>query len=121
MMTVKRTRQSVLTLSLVVACAVIGLGGLVAYAAQSAVPLTNGVDSLAPSHMLWGGRHVTIESPNGDIISYDNEGNVQPGRPKGSDTPQELTYEQVLERIRMHEEKGLPVPEAYLDMVRQAE
>src|SRR5690606_18666844 len=106
LMNAKKTRKSMITLSIAVTIAVIGSGGLIAYAAGSAVP----ADFLSD-----GTSNVTVQYPDDKIDSYDKDGNSAQAEPKASSVPQELTYEEILKRVSLFQENGIPVPEEYLD------
>ncbi|GIP35084.1 M56 family metallopeptidase [Paenibacillus sp. J2TS4] len=107
-MNVKKPKKSIILLSLVATIAMVGSGGIAAYAAGSAVSFDS--SSVKASN-------ITIQYPDGTIESYDKDGNLKPVEPKGSHPPRELTYEEILERIKLLQEKGISVPEEYLNAI----
>ena len=67
---------------------------------------------------LEGGSNITVIGENGSAISYNQEGDVVPVNPKDNYIPREFTYEEIMGRIKLHVEKGIPVPQTYLDAVK---
>ncbi|GGD94008.1 hypothetical protein GCM10010911_60880 [Paenibacillus nasutitermitis] len=110
-MTVKKTKKSMIMLSLVATIVMLGSGGLAAYAAGSAMP-TAGSKELE-------GYNVTVTSPDGFVISFDKDGNQVPTKPKESFTPRKLTTYEIVDRIKKHIEKGLAVPQGYIEELPQ--
>lgn len=111
LMNEKRMTKPVLALSLVTAIALAGSGGATAYAAGLAVPTT------VPKKVE--GVNVIVENPDGTAISFDKSGNRVPTEPKGSYKPKKLTPEEMVNRIKKHIEKGLTVPQDYIDNLPQ--
>lgn len=118
LMNAKKTKKSRIALSLMATVAIAGIGSYAAYAAESVVPATPKSHYGDDNYLLQGGRNITVQNlETGLIRAYDKEGNlVQPElKEKHLLEIKELTREEILERIKLHEEKGIPVPEAYLD------
>lgn len=106
LLNVKKTKKYITIFAVAAVVAITSIGTTVsALAAENAL-------------QLEGGSSITVVSENGSTISYNQEGNVVPATPKDSYVPRELTYEEIMERIKLHEEKGIPVPQAYLDAVK---
>jgi len=106
LLNVKKTKKHIAVFAVFVIVAITSIGTTV-----SALAAGNTLQ-------LEGGSNITVVSENGSTISYNQEGNVVPANPKYSYVPRELTYEEIIERIKLHEEKGIPVPQAYLDAVK---
>ncbi|WP_270170013.1 M56 family metallopeptidase [Paenibacillus sp. SYP-B4298] len=105
LMSVKKTKKSMVMLSLIASIALVGSGGLAANFASAAA-------SPSSKYRLEGGRNVTVTSSDGTTISYDKEGNIIPTPARQA--PREMTTDEILKRIVMHMEKGIPVPEGYV-------
>ncbi|RXZ77447.1 M56 family metallopeptidase [Paenibacillaceae bacterium] len=105
LMSVKKTKKSMVMLSLVASIALVGSGGLAANYASAAASTT-------PKYLQEGGRNITLEMSDGTTISWDKEGNIIPTPPRQA--PREMTTDEIVERVRMHMEKGLSVPEGYV-------
>ncbi|XID90280.1 M56 family metallopeptidase [Paenibacillaceae bacterium WGS1546] len=119
----KNTRKSVLALSLVATIAIAGSGAVAAQSAGSAVPPK--AESPKPTiptklEKPIEGRNITVQYADGTIESFDKNGNRVPGRPKEG-AIRKMTNEEIVERIVKHIEKGLPVPELYVDALPQKE
>ncbi|GIP39039.1 hypothetical protein J31TS4_23190 [Paenibacillus sp. J31TS4] len=79
-MNVKKTNKAVLMLSLAATISIVGIGGLVAYAADSAMP----VKAVSPKAVLTNiptgkepaGHNVYIQSEDGTVLYYDKDGSV---------------------------------------------
>jgi Antirepressor regulating drug resistance, predicted signal transduction N-terminal membrane component len=109
LMNEKKTKKTMIALSIVAAIALAGTGGTAAYAAGSAMPSKNA------SSKPVEGRNITIQYPDGTVMSYDADGNPSKGKPKGSHAPRTLTQEEINDRVIKHIEKGLDVPQGYID------
>ncbi|WP_213525149.1 M56 family metallopeptidase [Paenibacillus sp. J31TS4] len=80
LMNVKKTNKAVLMLSLAATISIVGIGGLVAYAADSAMP----VKAVSPKAVLTNiptgkepaGHNVYIQSEDGTVLYYDKDGSV---------------------------------------------
>lgn len=119
LMNTKKTKKSIITLSIAATIALAGIGVYAGYTAEASVPEVFNSYKEDPNYLIQGGRNISIVSLDGTAITYDQEGNLVQTKPKGYDLPKELTYEEIMERIKLHEEKGIPVPEAYLNAVNK--
>ncbi|WP_256756836.1 M56 family metallopeptidase [Cohnella sp. WQ 127256] len=111
LMNEKKTKKSMMLLSLVATIALIGSGGATAYAAGSAVPSSKEIT----------GANVTIKYSNGKVESFDKNGNKVPTQSKESIKPVKLSSEKIVDRIEKHISKGLTVPQGYIDELSQKE
>lgn len=109
LMNVKKTNKSMIMLSLIATMLMIGSGGAAAYAAGSAIPLTK----------EFQGANVTVTNPDGTVVSFDNDGKRVTAQPKDSYSPKKLTLEEIEIRIKKHIEKGITVPQGYIDELPQ--
>lgn len=107
----KKMKKPVFLLSLVVAIALAGGGGAAAYAAGSAAKLP--IDK-----RVVAGSNVTVQNPDGTTQSFDKEGNPVAGKPKDRVT-KKLTTEEIVDRVTKHIEKGITVPQGYIDELPQ--
>ncbi|MCR6546573.1 M56 family metallopeptidase [Dehalobacterium formicoaceticum] len=106
LLNVKKTKKHITIFAVAAVVAITSIGTTVsALAAENTL-------------QLEGGSNITVVSENGSAISYNQEGDVVQANPKDSYVPHELSYEEIMERIKLHEEKGIPVPQAYLDAVK---
>lgn len=111
LMNEKKMNKPVLVLSLASAIALLGGGGAAAYAAGSVPKI--------PTDKQVAGFNVTVEYPDGRIESFDKDGNRVAAKSKESYTPKKLTAEEITDRIKKHIEKGLTVPQGYIDELPQ--
>jgi len=113
LMNEKKMKKPVLAMSLAVAIAIIGSGGAAAYAAGAAAPVT------IPTGKQVEGRNIYVQSPDGTVVYYDKDGNQTPAKTKKVYPPQKMTTEEIVNRIKGHIEKGLAVPQGYIDEIPQ--
>ncbi|MFL1675663.1 M56 family metallopeptidase [Paenibacillus dendritiformis] len=113
LMNVKKTSKSTMMLSLVAAIALVGSGGFAAYAAGSAMPSSVSKEV--------EGFNVSVEYPDGKVESFDKDGNRIAAKAKVRYKPKKLTTEEIVERTKKHIEKGLAVPQGYIDDLPQRE
>lgn len=122
----QETKRSILLISFVAIFAVIGAGGLAAYVAKSSLP----GDFLSEKSrrvvtelttMSSGYNKINVKDIDGTMVAYDKNGNRLPATPKGSDAPEKLSDKELVDRIKKHMEKQLPVPEGYLEALPQNE
>ncbi|MGG4492890.1 M56 family metallopeptidase [Brevibacillus reuszeri] len=122
----QETKRSILLMSFVALFVLIGAGGLAAYVAKTTLP----VDFLsekarrvvAPLTTVSSGYNkINVKDIDGTMVAYDKNGNRLPATPKGSDAPEKLTDKELVDRIKKHLEKQLPVPEGYLEALPQNE
>lgn len=111
LMNEKKMNKPVMALSIVAAIALVGGGGAAAYAAGSA--------SRTTTDKQVAGFNVTVEYPDGRIGAFDKDGNRVDAKPKESYTPKKLTTEEIVDRIKKHIEKGITVPQGYIDELPQ--
>lgn len=111
LMNVKKMNKPVMALSIVAAIALVGGGGAAAYAAGSA--------SKNPTDQQVAGYNVTVEYPDGKLEAFDKDGNRVAAKPKESYAPKKLTTEEIVDRIKKHIEKGITVPQGYIDELPQ--
>ncbi|WP_055108658.1 M56 family metallopeptidase [Paenibacillus ihumii] len=111
LMNEKKMNKPVMALSIVAAIALVGGGGAAAYAAESASKTTT-VTQVE-------GFNVTVEYPDGRIEAFDKDGNRVAAKSKESYAPKKLTTEEIVDRIKKHIEKGITVPQGYIDELPQ--
>ncbi|MUG68512.1 hypothetical protein GNP94_21285 [Paenibacillus campinasensis] len=110
LMSVKKTKKSMVVLSLVASITLVSGGGFAANVAEAAV------SAASINDLRDGGSNVTLIRDDGTTLSFDKHGNVVPVAPR--DKPRELTTDEVVERIRLHIEKGIAVPEGYVTYLK---
>ncbi|MFD0713038.1 M56 family metallopeptidase [Paenibacillus sp. GCM10027626] len=115
LMNTKKMKKSMFALSLIAAISLVGSGGAAAYAAGTAVPSKNSSSQQAAG----GGSNVTVQYPDGTLKAFDKDGNVVPAKQKESKTAKKLTNEEIIDRINKYIEKGLNVPQGYIDALPQ--
>lgn len=62
---------------------------------------------------------MTVEYPDGKLEAFDKDGNRVAAKPKESYAPKKLTTEEIVDRIKKHIEKGITVPQGYIDELPQ--
>lgn len=112
LMNEKKMKKPVFLLSLVVAIALVGGGGAAAYAAGS-------TSKIPTDKQVVAGANITVQNPDGTIQSFDKDGNLVPGKSKDSREPKKLTTEEVVDRVTKHIEKGITVPQGYIEELPQ--
>jgi len=105
LMKVKKTNKSMIMLSLAATISILGIGGLVASAAESAVPDRAVPSQTAPLKIPTGkepqGRNVYVQSPDGTVVHYDENGNVtEAPEMRKKLSPPEYTTEEIVENIK---------------------
>lgn len=110
LMNVKKTKKSMVMLSVVASTILVGSGGIAADYADAAA-------NTSSKYMIEGGSNITVKRADGTTISYDKDGNIIPEPPRTA--PRELTADEMVERIELHLGKGLPVPEAYVVQLKK--
>lgn len=110
LMNEKKMKKPVFVLSLVAAITLAGGGGAAAYAATASKIPTGNQDA---------GYNIFVEQPDGTIEYFDKEGNRVPVKSKDSIPTKKLTTGEIVDRIKKHIEKGLPVPQGYIDELPQ--
>jgi len=115
LMNEKKTKKSMLALSLVAAIALIGSGGAAAYAAGSALPSPQ-----IPTGKQADGRNVYVQLEDGTIFYYDKDGSITelPEKRK-SLSPPRLTTAELVDRIRLFMKDNVPIPQDYVDQLPQ--
>ncbi|MFM1654821.1 M56 family metallopeptidase [Brevibacillus sp. B_LB10_24] len=124
LMNVKKTNKSMIMLSLVATISMAGIGGLVASAAESAVPDRAVPSKAVPPKIPTGkdpqGRNVYVQLEDGTVLYYDKNGNVsEVPEMRKSVSPPEYTTEELIDRIHLFIKDGVPVPPDYLDQLPQ--
>ncbi|GGH65660.1 hypothetical protein GCM10008014_45260 [Paenibacillus silvae] len=110
LMNVKKKKSSIVLLSVATSLLLISSGGLASsYASAATTP--------SSQYLLKGGSNVTVRSSDGTSISYDQQGNIIPEPPR--EPEKKMTTDQVIERIRLHLENNLSVPEGYVTQLKQ--
>ncbi|WP_130609116.1 M56 family metallopeptidase [Cohnella abietis] len=124
LMNVKKTKKSIIMLSLVATIAMVGSGGLVTYAAGSVVPSKATPSKATPSKQMEG-RNVYVQSPDGTVEHFDKDGNrmLAPHMKKNIHPPvDEKTQKKIDElnkKIDSYIQRGLPAPQKYLDAINE--
>ncbi len=120
LMNAKKTKKSILALSLATAIGLTGIGAYVTYAAESITPKAVGYNYEYSNYLLKGGSNVTIQSDDGKVISYDKNGNET--KISARKNPYlKLTDEQkkevdiINEKIQTYLDSGIPTPQIYID------
>lgn len=126
LMNAQETKRSILLISIVAIFAVIGAGGFAAYVAKSSLPgdfmSEKARRVVAPLTTVSSGYNkINVKDIDGTMVAYDKNGNRLPATPKGSDAPEKLSDKELVDRIKKHLEKQLPVPEGYLEALPQNE
>lgn len=126
LMNAQETKKSILLISIVAIFAVIGAGGFAAYVAKSSLPgdfmSEKARRVVAPLTTVSSGYNkINVKDIDGTMVAYDKNGNRLPATPKGSDAPEKLSDKELVDRIKKHLEKQLPVPEGYLEALPQNE
>ncbi|SEK49540.1 Signal transducer regulating beta-lactamase production, contains metallopeptidase domain [Paenibacillus sp. OK003] len=110
LMSAKKTKKSIVMLSLVASIVLVGSGGIAANYASAAAGTSS-------KYLREGGSNVTVVSSDGTTISYDKEGNIIPVALRHE--PRVFTKEEIVERIKLHIKKGIPVPEGYITQLKK--
>ncbi|WP_127489506.1 M56 family metallopeptidase [Paenibacillus ehimensis] len=114
LMNVRKTNKSLIMLSLAATIAMFGSGGFAAYAARSAVPSKIPTDTQVPE-----GRNIYVQSPDGTVVYYDQDGNVsEVPNPKIKSAPK-LTTEELVDQIKHFIENDVPIPQDDVDKLPQ--
>lgn len=123
LMNVKKTKKSVIMLSLAATISMAGIGGLVAYAAESAKPSESAPARAIPPNKIEG-RNIYVQSPDGTAVYYDKDGNVSPVKQiqlqQQYDAETQKKIDELNEIIDSYIQRGLPAPQQYLDAVNEA-
>lgn len=111
LMRVKKTKQSMVVLSLAASVVLLGCGMIASNYASAA-------KNTSSSYLLEGVSYVTLINSDGTMISYDIKGNVIPRIPR--QPSKALSTDEIVDRIVKYMGKGLPVPEGYVvDLKKQ--
>jgi len=109
LMEMKKTKKTMLVVSIATAITLVGSGGTAAYAAGLTIPASKEIH----------GVNITVEYADGRVESFDKDGKRIPAQSKGSNKAKELTTEEIVDRIKKHIEKKLPIPQGYIDLLPQ--
>lgn len=104
-MSVKKLNKFIIMMSLVSTISMVGIGGLVASAAESAVPPkavpSKAVPPKIPTDKKPQGRNVYVQLADGTVLYYDKDGNVtEAPEMRKSLTPPDYTTEEVVEIMK---------------------
>lgn len=124
LMSAKKLNKSIMMLSIAATISMVGIGGLVAAAAESAVPdraVSNEVVSpQIPTGKEPQGRNVYVQSEDGTILHYDKGGNkTEMPEMRKSVTPRDYTREELIEFIKQSIKYHAPVSQVYIDQLPQ--
>ena len=119
MLNIKKTKRSIVALSLIITVSLSGMGAYAAYTAEAAVP-----EAAKSDYLLQGGRNITIESADGTAIIYDKDGKATKTTAKKHPDlkltdEQKKELEKINEQIQPYLEKGIPTPQVYLDALNR--
>ncbi len=123
-MNVRKTKKSIIMLSLVATITLVGSGGLAAHAAGLAAPARAVPDKAATPEIPTGkvpeGRNIYIQLEDGTVFYYDKDGNASKVPDlKGKPSPKELAPEELADRIKQFIKDNVPVPQDYVDKLPQ--
>ncbi|MFU1798167.1 M56 family metallopeptidase [Paenibacillus azoreducens] len=105
LMSVKKLNKFIIMMSLASTISMVGIGGLVASAAESAVPPkavpSKAVPPKIPTDKKPQGRNVYVQMADGTVLYYDKDGNVtEAPEMRKSLTPPDYTTEEVVEIMK---------------------
>lgn len=105
LMHAKKLNKSIMILSLAATISMVGIGGLVASAAESAVPDRAVPNEVVPPQIPTDkkpqGRNVYVQLEDGTVLYYDKDGNVtEVPEMRKSLTPPEYTTEEIVEMMK---------------------
>jgi beta-lactamase regulating signal transducer with metallopeptidase domain len=123
LMNAKKLNKSIMMLSLAATISMVGIGGLVASAAESAMPDRTVQPKIPTGKEGQAGSNIYVQSPDGKVLYYDKDGNVTdvtevPGMRK-SFSPPEYTTEELVDQIKEWIKSGSTVAPEYVDKLPQ--
>ncbi|TDF95449.1 M56 family metallopeptidase [Paenibacillus piri] len=119
LMNAKKINKSVMMLSLAATISMVGIGGFVASAAESAMP-----DRAAATKIPTGkepqGRNVYVQLEDGTVFYYDKDGNKsEVPEMRKSLSPPEYTTEELVDHIKQWVKDESPVAQEHVDKLPQ--
>ncbi|MGG3885049.1 M56 family metallopeptidase [Brevibacillus panacihumi] len=119
LMNAKKTHKSIMLLSLVATISMAGFGGLVAFAAGSAMP-NRAVSPEIPTGKELQGRNVYLQLEDGTVFYYDKDGNAtEVPEMRKRVSPPEYTTEELVDQIKQWIKDQSPVPQDTVDKLPQ--
>lgn len=112
----------IIMLSLAATISMVGIGGLVASATESAVPERAVPDRVVPPKIPTGkepqGSNIYVQLEDGTVLYYDKDGNVTKVPNMRKSAP-EYTTEELVSQMKQWIESGSPISQEFVDKLPQ--